>query len=124
MSAPAPNLHELATAWRIAKDRETQANAERLDIEAAMLSLLPSKLEGAVTVDGVTASYKVNRKVDTEALKSAWTAIPEAVQSAFKWEAKVDTRAFRFLDPDLMRQAQEYITSTPAKPTITVKEGT
>ena len=124
MNAPAPNLHELATAWRHAKDREMHAQSERLDIEAAMLSLLPSKLEGAVTVDGVTASYKVTRKANTEALQAAWNNLTPAVQSAFKWEAKVDTRAFRFLEPALLRQAQEYITSTPAKPTITVKEGT
>lgn len=126
MNAPAPNLHELATAWRIARDNEMQANAERLQIEAAILALMPSKLEGTVTDQstGVTATYRVTRKADTARLQAEWAALDPAVQGAFRWKADVDARALRALDDELMRKAQDYFTTTPAKPGISIKDPT
>ncbi len=58
------NLEELKTAWRVAKAAEDAANAERLRVEAAIVALMPSKLDGSVTDAGVTVTYKVTRKVD------------------------------------------------------------
>ena len=51
-----PNMEELKTAWRAAKAAEDTANAERLAIEAAIVALMPSKLEGSVTDAGVSGA--------------------------------------------------------------------
>ena len=51
------NLEELKTAWRAAKAAEVTANAERIAIEAAIVALMPSKLEGSVSEHGVSVTY-------------------------------------------------------------------
>ena len=116
------NLEELKTAWRVAKAAEDAANAERLAIEAAIVALMPSKLEGAVTEHGVTVTYKVTRKVDAVALQSVWGSLPEEVQRAFAWKPAVDTRHLRELEGYELTTAQSFFTTTPAKPGIFIKD--
>lgn len=120
MNSP-PTLAELRAVWIEAKRIETEAQAQRLEIEAAILSLMPSKLEGSVTEAGLVVTYKVTRKVDTEALRGAWDRLPEAAQGAFRWKAEVDSRGLRALDPDDAKSALAFVTSTPAKPAISLK---
>jgi len=115
------NIEELKTAWRVAKAAEDTANAERLLIESAILDLMPTKLEGSVSQDGVTVTYKVTRKVDTAALQAAWTTLPGPVQSAFTWKPAIVTRALHELQGYDITQAQQFFTTTPAKPAISLK---
>ena len=116
------NLEELKTAWRAAKAAEDAANAERLQIEAAIVSLMPSKLEGSVSDHGVSVTYKVTRKVDAVALEGAWTTLPEDVRRAFAWKPSVDTRHLRELEGYELTTAQQFFTTTPAKPAISIKD--
>ena len=122
MNTTAPNLEELKTAWRVAKAAEDAANAERLAIEAAIVALMPSKLEGSVSEAGVTVTFKVTRKVDAVALQNDWQTLPERVQHAFAWKPSVDTRHMRELEGDELTTAQTYFTTTPAKPAISLKD--
>ena len=118
-------LQELAVAWRVAKAAEKAATEERLRIEEAMLALLPKKEEGSVTQDGVTVNYKMTRKVDTDALQADWMRLEKSVQQCFRWKAEVDTKTLRAtqqIDPDAYQFAARYITTTPAKPAITIKD--
>jgi len=118
----APNLEELKTAWRAAKAAEDAANAERLQIEAAIVALMPAKLEGSVTDAGVTVTYKVTRKVDAVALQNDWHTLPESVQQAFAWKPSVDARHLRALEGYDLTTAQRFFTTTPAKPAIAIKD--
>lgn len=118
-------LNELKTAWLSAKAAEKAANEERLAVEAAILALMPEKTEGTVSDDdtGISVSYKVTRSVDTEQLQQDWTRLPLNVQSAFRWKADLDTKKFKAiqeLDTQAFATLALYVTSKPAKPTITV----
>lgn len=121
-------LHELKAAWIAAKHRETEANTERRAIEDAMLALLPpAKVEGTVTDkdSGITATFKVTRKVDTEALKTIWGSLTENAQKAFTWKAEVSTKHLRTLaefDEAAHAYIGQFITTTPSKPSISIKE--
>jgi hypothetical protein len=120
-------LAELKAAWLAAKDAERAANEERLTVEAAMLALLPEKQEGTVSDKdtGVSVTYKLTRKADTAALQTDWQQLPQTVQSAFTWKADVSAKqikAIQELDPAAFEVAAKYITTTPAKPSISIKE--
>lgn len=120
-------LNELKTAWVQAKQREQEAQTERRAIEDAMLALMDHKDEGTVTDKdtGISATFKLTRTVDTPALQAAWVHLPEHAQQAFKWKADIDTKAYRGLsdfDQDSFKAISKFITTKPAKPTITVKE--
>jgi hypothetical protein len=120
-------LAELKAAWLAAKEAERAANEERLAVEAAMLALLPEKQEGTVSDKdtGVSVTYKLTRKADTAALQTDWQQLPQTVQSAFTWKADVSAKqikAIQELDPAAFEVAAKYITTTPAKPSISIKE--
>lgn len=120
-------LNELKTAWLAAKAAERAANEERLAVEQAILALMPEKAEGTVTDEstGIACTYKVTRKADTEALQNDWMHLSQTVQSAFNWKADVSAKqikAMQELDPAAFAVAAKYVTSTPAKPSISIKE--
>jgi hypothetical protein len=120
-------LAELKAAWLAAKDQEHAATEERRLIEEAMLAYLPSKREGTVTDKdhGITVTYKLTRKVDTDALQRAWEGLDKNAQSAFRWKADVDTRqlkAISELDQDAFILVSHFITTSPAKPAISIKD--
>ena len=120
-------LAELKAMWLAAKAAEKNANEDRLMVEAAILALMPQKSEGAVTdaETGVTVSYKLTRKANTEALQNDWMHLSQTVQSAFTWKADVSAKqikAIQELDPAAFAVAAKYLTTTPAKPAINIKE--
>lgn len=120
-------LNELKAAWLAAKAAERAANEERLAVEAAILALMPEKTEGTVSDEstGISVAYKVTRKVSTDDLQNDWMHLSQTVQSAFTWKADVSAKqikAIQELDPAAFAVAAKYITSTPAKPAITIKE--
>lgn len=121
-------LAELRAAWLAAKEAEARANAERRAIEDAIIALMPAGAsEGTVTdkEHGVSVTYKAIRKADTERLQEHWMELPDNVRAAFRWKADVDTkhlRALHDLDATGYAAAAAYITTTPAKPAITIKD--
>lgn len=119
-------LAELKTAWLAAKAAEAAAQQERRAIEDAMLAMLPSKTEGTVTDkdSGITAAFKVTRKVDTQALQARWATLPGRAQEAFTWKAEASAKQLKALaefDEASYQAASEFITTTPARPVISVK---
>jgi thioredoxin-like negative regulator of GroEL len=122
------SLAVLRTALIQAKLAEESAKNARLEIEQSILTHFPTdKLEGSVTDadHGLTVTYKVSRKVDTATLQADWEKLPKNAQAAFKWSADVDTKTFKALadlDPTTHSTVCAYITTTPNKPAITVKE--
>lgn len=112
----------LLSQWLQAKEHERQAAEFRRQIEGQLVAMLPKKDEGSEseTVGDykLTVTTKINRKVDTVAVRSTWATIPENVQQIFRWQADLDTKALRALPEDAYAVAAQYITATPASPSF------
>ena len=129
MNNQLPPLPVLITSLRAAKQMEDSAAAQRLDIEKQILLHYADqeKTDGSITDkdNGITISYGVTRKVNTDALREAWATLSENMQKAFTWEAKVVTKtlkAIQDLDPRAYAQLSNFITTTPKKTSIQLKE--
>ena len=127
MNAPTTQLPVLITSLRAAKRMEDEAREQRLAIEKQILLHYPEKTEGSIAdkTHGISITYGLTRKVDSEALKDAWTTLSENVQKAFEWEAKVVTKtlkAIQDLDQAGYSQLCKFISTTPKKPSVTLKE--
>lgn len=121
-------LSALAAAWKHAKEEEQRAVEARRSIEEQMLGLLPVKDEGTVSEDTdagkLVVTYKVSRSVDTESLQNAWQSLNENARSIFKWSADIsikEMRAAQSMNYDAYKQAAQFITSKPAKPSFAIK---
>ena len=122
------SLSTLVAARIAAKRAEDEAIAERRRIDKTIAELLkdPNKPEGAISEklpEGykVTVTYKLDRKVDTEALTKAWDKLPLDVQAAFKWKADLSVSEFRKLDEKAQLNLSQYITTKEASPSITIE---
>lgn len=127
MNAPLLPVSILVAHLRQAKEKEAQAVEYRRAIEAQIVSryAVPEGGEGTVKDDEFSITYKVTRTVDTTTLQAAWSALSPNTQKAFKWKADVDLKHLRALvdmDPDNAFQAQGFITTKPAKPSLTLKD--
>lgn len=125
-SIPSP-LTQLVSALREAKTLEDRAKANRLAIEEQIIALVPpcDGLEGTTKLAGLTITYKVTRKVDSDALFAAFNTLNEHAQKAFRFKAEVALTQFRALqefDPAEFNKVAAYVTTTPAKPSITLKD--
>ena len=68
---------------------------------------------------------KLTRSVDTQAIQTDWDNLPEEVQKCFKWKADIDTKNLRSLESmraDLVPLVTAYMTTKPAKPSVTVEQ--
>lgn len=121
-------LNLLAAAWREAKREEGEARDRRLEIEKKILSLVPPKEEGTVSLplaDGVLKTVgKLNFKVDIDRLRAIVCRWPTDEQPV-RWVAEPDDarlRAIRRGNPERWAQIAPAVTVTPAKTTISVTE--
>jgi hypothetical protein len=122
----APSLEEYAAAWRVAKAEEQAANGRRLEIERAMLELLPPAAPESVTKFQIGSyAIKVTRKltrtvVDSAALKDAWDSLPDAVKDCFAWRAEPLTKAIRALPHHQLLRLAGHVEARQAKPSFDV----
>lgn len=128
MTAPENILKTLAADYLAAKQAETAAIATRRELGDNLAKIMKDRDEGTrtETIDGLKLSitYKLTRKVDTNALTNTWEILPENVRKAFKWEADLNTKHFRALEeaaPEDYRKAVEFVTTKEAAPSITVE---
>jgi hypothetical protein len=123
----AVTLSELIAARIAAKRIEDEAIAERRAVDKAIADMLkdPAKPEGSISqrTEGckVTVTYKIDRKVDTDALTKAWDTLSAATTNAFKWKADVSVSELRKLAPADAAAAAVFITSKEASPSITIE---
>ena len=122
------SLSTLVAARIEAKRVEDAAVKARREVDAQIAEFLkdPNKLEGSVSqklAEGykVTVTYKLDRKVDTEALKTGWEKLPFDVQAAFKWKADLSISEFRKLDDKAQLNAGKFFTTKEASPSITIE---
>ena len=124
-----PTLAELAESIIHLKNIEASAREERIRIEQLIIEKVGAKEEGTTTAeDGnfkVKTIGKLTRSVDTEAIKTDWDNLPEEVKKCFKWKADIDTKNLRSLESmraDLVPLVTAYMTTKPAKPSVTIEE--
>jgi phage-related protein len=123
-------LERLTVQWIAAKDREAEANAERLQIEQQICAALPPV--GAECVQrldmgthALKVTYKVTRTVDSDALQALWDTIDAKAQKAFSWKASVKVGELRKLQdfmPEQYAKLAACIETKPAKPSIEIAE--
>ena len=120
-------ITELVAARIAAKRDEDAAIAARREIDAALAALLkdPAKPEGSISAPAgdwkITVTFKVDRKVDSEALSKAWATLPKDVQDSFKWKADVSVSALRKLALADASKAAVFVTAKEASPSIDIK---
>jgi hypothetical protein len=118
---------QLVAARIAAKRAEDAAIAERRKIDEQISTLLkdPSKPEGSISHKDngykVTVTYKIDRKVDSEALTKEWDKLSADVQAAFNWKADVSVSTLRKLENNDLAAAGRYITSKEATPSIKIE---
>lgn len=121
-------LSELVAVRIAAKRAEDAAIAERRRIDGQIAELLKdaNKPEGSISQklpEGykVTVTYKLDRKVDTDALTKSWQKLPIDVQAAFKWKADLSVSEFRKLEGKAQLSASQFVTTKEASPSITIE---
>ena len=119
-------LPVLLAALKAAKVAENEAKEIRTGLETAIFELCPTvEAEGIMKLEGFTITTKMTRAVDTEALQDAWGSLPANAQKAFKWKAEIDLKNYRSIqemDAESFTTLAKFVTSKPAKPTITIKD--
>lgn len=120
---------DLARLWSGAKAVERAAQAERVEIEEALIAKLGgAKEEGGATHEvgpfKVTITGKLSYKADIPMLLALCDRIPEHLRP-IKTETKLDETGAKYLranEPDLWRLISPAVEVKPAKTALTVKE--
>ena len=102
-----PDINTMAFRWRLLKDAEDKAKADRIQCESDMLPFLEQRKEGATTT-----TLEDGTKITTEF-------------HPIKLVEMLDETRLKFLlqnEPDTYKIISEAITTTPRKPNITVKK--
>lgn len=127
MNAPTTHLPHLIAALRAAKAAEAAAHEERITLEAHLVSLFqaPATGEGTIKQDDFSITFKVTRKVDSDALFAVYGDLSDNAKKAFRFKADVATTQYRALsefDEATFNKVAAFVTTTPAKPTVTLKD--
>jgi hypothetical protein len=128
VAPPAATLESVAKEWLAAKALEAAAIEKRRAVEERLLPLVQAQEEGTVTekLEGlkVSVTYKIDRKVDAEAVQNAWNTLPPIVQDAFSWKPELvlkQARALEAANPEAYKTLAQFITAKPAKPSVKVE---
>lgn len=121
-------IQDLVTARIAAKRIEDEAVQKRREIdEQISLQLSTGKAEGTESMKlpdigaKVTVTYKVARKVDTDALQERWEFLSEEQRAAFKWSADISVTALRKFEGNDLVAVSKFFESKPASPTIKIE---
>lgn len=125
--APPPKTPEfLAQAWLDAKAEENTARAKRVEIEEALLEILPCREEGSQTnklENGmrVVTEGRMTRSIDAKALSDDWNDLPAIIQGTFHWKPDLKITCFKSLEDDHKALIAKYVTTKPAKSGVKVE---
>jgi hypothetical protein len=127
MNASIPPIPFLVAQLRQARAEEKSATEYRQGLEAQLVSLHPvtEGSEETVKGEGFSIAYKLTRKVDSDALFAAFGDLPENAKKAFRFKADVSLTQYRALsefDTATFNKVAAFVTTTPAKPTVTLKD--
>lgn len=118
----------LARFWQEAKEAEAHAKERRLNIETQITELVGFAEEGTTNAEGnlfkVKTVGKLTRSLDDSAIQSDWDTLPDEIKKCVKWKPSLDTKNLRSLEAmrdDLMPVMAQYMTTKPAKPSVSVE---
>lgn len=121
-------IDDLATQWRIAKEKEEAARQTRIFIEAQIIKLHPAKEQGSetfATPSGakVTLTGKLTYKVDLEklaALTKGWPTDARPIKHKIEAD-ETKLKAIRADAPSLWADIAQAVTVTPAKTGVSIE---
>lgn len=118
----------LALLWQEAKEAEAAAKDRRLQVESQITELVGFAEEGTTNAEGnlfkVKTVGKLTRSLDDAAIQSDWDELPDEIKKCVKWKSALDTTKLRALEAmrdDLMPVMAQYMTTKPAKPSVSVE---
>lgn len=116
----------LAQAWLDAKAEENAARAKRIEIEEALLEILPCREEGSQTSKlengmRVVTEGRMTRSIDAKALSDDWNDLPAIIQGTFHWKPDLKITCFKSLEDDHKALIAKYVTTKPAKAGVKVE---
>lgn len=121
-------IEDAAAALVAAKEAERAATAERIDAEATLAAMLPTKDEGTVSQEAggykIAVTYGMRRTIDEAALDAVRRRLPPALfNRMFQFKPSLNVRELRYVqsnEPELFAIAAQAITSKPSKPSVKV----
>lgn len=120
-------LNEIINGIRAAKEQEDHAKATRYALEQQLIEIYQEQAptEGAIKGEDFSITYKLTRKVDNDKLFEAYDSLSLNAKKAFRFKAEVDLKQFRALsemDEIGFASISDFVTTSPAKPTVTLKD--
>lgn len=117
-------------AWIHAKHAETQAIEHRRQLEDLLRAALaiPESLDGTLASehDGYEIKFvgRMNRKIDDGKLQEIAAEHGTSLHLAtlFRWKPEIDAKAWKAADPSITTPLLAAITTTPGRPTLSIKE--
>jgi hypothetical protein len=127
MNANTNPIALLVAELRQARASEKAATDLRQSLEAQLVSLHPvtDGSEETVKGDGYSIAFKMTRKVDSDALFAVFNTLPDNAKKAFRFKADLALTQYRALsefDAATFNKVAAFVTTTPAKPTVTLKD--
>lgn len=118
----------LARQWQEAKEAEGHAKDRRLQVEQLITELVGFAEEGTTNAEGnlfkVKTVGKLTRSLDDKALQLDWDELPNEIKQCVNFKALLNTTKLRALEAmrdDLIPVMAQYMTTKPAKPSVSVE---
>lgn len=118
----------LARHWQEAKEAEAHAKDRRLQVEKQITELVGFAEEGTTNAEGnlfkVKTVGKLTRSLDDKAIQSDWDKLPNEIKQCVNFKASLNTTKLRALETmrdDLVPLMAQYMTTKPAKPSVSVE---
>lgn len=123
---PPKSAEQLSQEWLEAKAEETAARAKRIEIEDALLEILPCREEGSQTSKlengmRVVTEGRLTRSIDAKALADDWSDLPAIIQGTFHWKPDLKITCFKSLEDGHKALIAKYVTTKPAKAGVKVE---
>lgn len=123
------NIKELCTQWIAIKEQERETVIWRRDIEDQIIKRL--RLQEAETnttkeIGGfkISTTIRVEKKVDVDAIReiAAQHELQGSLRNLFRWDAKVNTRAWSKEDPEVTDLLKHGIINKVCRPSFKIEE--
>lgn len=114
--------------WLTAKAKETEATAERREIEDKLVAQfnVPPTLDNTANfeADGfkIKVEGRINRKINSEKLQeiAAENDLLAHLSALFRWKPEINASVWKSTDPAITTILLDAITSTPGRPSFTI----
>jgi hypothetical protein len=123
------DLDQVCQEWREAKEAERRAVEARREAEDRMIAMLgvSESMEGTSSTDAeqhrIKVTGRMNRKVDTEALREAAAAngLEDHLDALFRWRAEINLSAWKHAAPEITNPLASAITTKPGRPSFSIE---